>query len=163
MKRTNLKTMLSIIAITAIISACGGGSEEGATTEEAAPMEIYKKKEEPKVNPLGVGPVQEQLVLGDIDPKMAEEGEAIFTQMCTACHKMDKRHVGPALAGVVERRNPAWVMNMILDPEKMVKEDPVAKALLAEYLSPMANQNLTQEQARAVLEYFRQYDSKNAQ
>ena len=46
-------------------------------------------------------------------------------------------------------------MNMILDPEKMVKEDPVAKELLKRYLAPMANQSLTQDEARKILEYFR--------
>ena len=45
---------------------------------------------------------------------------------------------------------------MILDPEKMVQEDPIAKQLLIDFNgSPMANQNLTDEEARAVLEYFR--------
>jgi hypothetical protein len=45
---------------------------------------------------------------------------------------------------------------MILSPEKMVKEDPLAKDLLIEFNgSPMANQNLTKDEARAVLEYFR--------
>ena len=47
-------------------------------------------------------------------------------------------------------------MNMILNPEQMVKEDPIAKQLLVDFnLSPMANQHLTQEEARSVLEYFR--------
>jgi hypothetical protein len=47
-------------------------------------------------------------------------------------------------------------MNMILNPDQMVKEDPLAKKLLMEYNgSPMANQNLTEEEARAVVEYFR--------
>jgi hypothetical protein len=47
-------------------------------------------------------------------------------------------------------------MNMILDPEGMVTNDPLAKSLLIEFNgSPMANQNLTEEEARAVLEYFR--------
>jgi hypothetical protein len=47
-------------------------------------------------------------------------------------------------------------MNMILVPEKMVKEDPLAKDLLVEFNgSPMANQGLTEDQARAVLEFFR--------
>ena len=45
---------------------------------------------------------------------------------------------------------------MILNPEEMVKNDPLAKDLLIEFNgSPMANQNLTQEEARAVLEYLR--------
>ena len=47
-------------------------------------------------------------------------------------------------------------MNMILNPEQMVKEDATARKLLMEYNgAPMANQNLTEEQARQVLEYFR--------
>ena len=47
-------------------------------------------------------------------------------------------------------------MNMILDPEGMVQKDPLAKSLLIEFNgSPMANQSLTKEEARAVLEYFR--------
>ena len=44
---------------------------------------------------------------------------------------------------------------MILDPEKMVKEDPVAMELLKRYLAPMANQSLTDDEARKILEYFR--------
>jgi hypothetical protein len=38
----------------------------------------------------------------------------------------------------------------------MVQKDPMAKKLLMEFNgSPMANQNLTEDDARAVLEYFR--------
>ena len=44
---------------------------------------------------------------------------------------------------------------MIMNPEEMVEKDPAAKALLAEYLAPMANQNITEEEARAILEFFR--------
>jgi hypothetical protein len=47
-------------------------------------------------------------------------------------------------------------MNMILNPEEMVQKDPIAKQLLVEYNgAPMANQNLTEDEARAILEYFR--------
>jgi hypothetical protein len=37
----------------------------------------------------------------------------------------------------------------------MVAENPIAKKLLAEYVAPMANQNLTEAEARLILEYFR--------
>lgn len=150
---------VTLAAVAALMSACGGSGASTETTESAAPMEIYKPKA--AASALGVGPITSEIQLEPINADMAKQGEELFTSMCTACHKMDKRHVGPGLKGVIERRNPTWVMNMILDPEKMVAEDPVAKALLAEYLSPMANQNLTQDQARAVLEYFRQYDEQN--
>lgn len=158
MKKSNI-LILSTILVVSVISACGGGE----TTTEPAAETVETPKPKAEANPLGIGPIKEQMTFGEINPELASEGEAIFTQMCTACHKMDKRHVGPALAGVMSRRNPAWVMNMILNPDEMVKEDPAAKELLAEYLSPMANQNLTQEQARAVVEYFRKFDQENPQ
>ncbi|MBT4929790.1 MAG: cytochrome c [Flavobacteriales bacterium] len=146
-------SVIGIALLFAGVSACGGG-EEATTETSAEPMEIYTP--EPEASPNGVGPVS-SVELGEIDAALAAEGGGIFSQMCVACHKMDKRHVGPGLDGVLDKRSPEWVMNMILNPEQMVKEDPQAKALFAEYLSPMANQNLTEDQARAVLEYFRSY------
>jgi hypothetical protein len=44
---------------------------------------------------------------------------------------------------------------MILNPEVMIAKNATAKALLAEFSAPMANQHLTEDEARAVLEYFR--------
>jgi len=38
----------------------------------------------------------------------------------------------------------------------MEKRHPVVKQLLAEYMTPMTNQNLTIEDARALLEFFRE-------
>ena len=49
---------------------------------------------------------------------------------------------------------------MILNPEEMVAKNPEAKKLLAEYLAPMANQNLTEKEARLILEYFRTKKAK---
>ncbi len=119
-------------------------SEEEAA--EAASNPLLKDK--------GVGPITE-MSLGEIDPQLAKKGNDLFVAKCSACHKMDKRFVGPALRGVTERRAPEWIMNMILDPDKMVKENKIARDLLMEYISPMANQSLTQDEARAILEYFR--------
>ncbi|MBB1149664.1 MULTISPECIES: cytochrome c [unclassified Myroides] len=103
----------------------------------------------------GKGPIK-TLVLGDIDQAMAAKGQEVFKTMCTACHKTDKKFIGPAPKGILERRTPEWVMNMILNPENMIENDPLAQDLLKEFNgAPMANQNLTEEEARAVLEYFR--------
>ena len=64
--------------------------------------------------------------------------------------------IGPAIKGVYERRSPEWVMNIMLNPTEMLKKDPVAIALLKEYKNVMMiNQSLTQEDARALAEYFR--------
>jgi len=103
----------------------------------------------------GIGPIDELEFDEEIDSEMATIGEEVYKAKCSACHKANKRYIGPSPQGIFERRNPAWVMNMILNPEEMVANDPIAKALLAEYSSPMANQNLTEEEARQVVEYFR--------
>lgn len=104
----------------------------------------------------GVGPIQSLTLPDEIDQDMADKGKEIYDINCLACHKPDVKFIGPAPKGVLERRSAEWVMNMILNPEKMVKEDPIAKQLLVEYNgSPMANQGLTEDEARAILEYFR--------
>lgn len=103
----------------------------------------------------GIGPITEPVTLGALDPAMAEAGKAVFEGKCGACHKMDEKYVGPALGEVTTRRSPAYIMNMILNPQEMVERHPVAKQLLAEHMSFMPNQGLTKDEARQVLEYLR--------
>ncbi|MDX1671095.1 MAG: cytochrome c, partial [Balneolaceae bacterium] len=107
----------------------------------------------------GIGPVDEKMELSSIDPSMAKKGEKLFETKCSACHKMGERYVGPAQGDLLERRTPEFIMNMILNPDEMVKKHPEAKKLLAQFMTPMPNQNLSREEARAVLEYFRYVDS----
>lgn len=150
--------VLALAVSVAIISSCGGDGKKNGKT--AAPKE--EKKEVVEVDPMkdkGVGPIK-SLPLEAIDANLAATGKELFKVKCSACHKMSKRFVGPGLAGVTERRTPEWIMNMILNPEVMVVENEAAKKLLAEYLSPMANQSLTEDESRAILEYFRTVPSK---
>jgi mono/diheme cytochrome c family protein len=104
----------------------------------------------------GIGPVTAPVTLAATpDHAMAEAGEEVFEQKCSACHKMDEKYVGPALGEVTKRRSAAYIMNMILNPQEMVERHPVAKQLLAEHMTFMPNQGLTQDQARQVVEYLR--------
>ena len=139
--------------IAAMITACGGTTEQKSTTGTTTIVQ-QTNTSDPLSNK-GIGPVK-QVTLGEINQTMATEGEQIYKSMCSACHKPAEKFIGPAPKGIMERRSPEWVMNMILNPEEMVKSDPIAKKLLADYnFAPMANQHLTEEQARKVLEYFR--------
>lgn len=108
----------------------------------------------------GVGPVTELKLESKIDTVLADKGKAVFTTKCSACHKMDERYVGPALKGLTQRRSPEWIMNMILNPAQMLEENEAAKELLGEYLVPMTFQNITKDETRAILEYFRLSDQK---
>jgi mono/diheme cytochrome c family protein len=109
----------------------------------------------------GIGPIKE-VKLGPLDQALAEKGQGIFEEKCSACHKIEERYVGPALKGVTQRRTPEWIMNMALNPQEMIMEDPIAQELLAEYFTPMAFQNVTEDDVRAILEYFRSVDQAEA-
>jgi len=76
-------------------------------------------------------------------PDIAKGQEFFATKGCTACHKVGGgKLVGPDLKGVTARRSETWLKQMILRPDVMVKEDDVAKKLLAETFVPMPNQNV---------------------
>jgi mono/diheme cytochrome c family protein len=146
-----IKFTLAVILVT-IFASCGGGSEQESSA--LAAKSPVTNTQGPTANK-GIGPVK-AIELGELNTVIATEGEEIFKKMCSACHKPTEKFIGPAPKGILDRRSPEWVMNMILNPEEMVKSDPIAKQLLVEAnLAPMANQHLTEEQARKVLEYFR--------
>ncbi len=153
-----------------IMIGCGGKQEEKKedgfsvqrkkTTSEQ-PVESgsateTKASERVDMSTKGVGPIKSVTLAPEIDQAMAANGKEIYDQMCLACHRVGKKFIGPPPNGVLERRTPEWVMNMILNPQEMVQQDPLARDLLQEFNgSPMSNQGLTEEQARAILEYFR--------
>lgn len=158
MKKTIFNLALTLVTVSGMAFFTTGCSSDksGNGTEEntSASAEASNKASE-----MGIGPITSPLTLGSIDDGMAESGSKIFAAKCVACHALDKKVVGPALSEVTKRRSPEWIMNMILNPSEMTAKDPVAMELLGQYIAPMANQNLTQEEARQVLEYFRKNDN----
>ncbi|PIA79220.1 cytochrome C [Gaetbulibacter sp. 4G1] len=164
-----MKTTLNILTaifVTLLIS-CGGKEEkkkEGFSYQKKAPTEQTAAPKAEKVlaskkidlSNKGIGPIKSLKLDAEIDQKMVTHGADVFKKMCTACHRSDKKFIGPSPKNILDRRTPEWVMNMILNPDEMTQKDLLAKELLIEFNgSPMANQNLSEEDARAVLEYFR--------
>jgi len=103
---------------------------------------------------LGVGPVK-KVELGDINNELVKKGGEIFNQKCLSCHNDYARGLAPNLTGVTNRRKPEWIMNMILNPEGMLKEDKQTKEMAEKYKMPMYKQIEKEEEARALLEYLR--------
>jgi cytochrome c len=107
----------------------------------------------------GVGPIINVILEDKVNISMANSGEKLFNQLCTSCHIINEDYIGPAMSGILDRRSPEWIMNMILNPIQMLKEDPIAIELLEKYnFEYMYNQNLLEEEAREILEYFRLLD-----
>jgi len=157
MKKDILRVGLTgmILSATLFTFSCGEGGE--SADEGDTPKSMVEEEE--TIDPMenkGVGPISSVEIGAEIDVELAAAGEKLYTGMCTACHKSEVDYIGPAPKGIMTRRSPEWIMNMILNPEEMVAKDPIAKDLLIKYFgAPMANQGLTEEEARSILEYFR--------
>jgi mono/diheme cytochrome c family protein len=171
----NGRSILLPMLLALSLAACGSRNNSSWSTAVAPaggeppvtvggmPMTTVWTGESPATAPgisegKGVGPVQ-HVDMAALDASRAPIGEELFKVKCSACHKLSERYIGPALAGVTQRRRPEWILNQILNPEVMIVEDPVAKALLAEYIAPMANQHLTRDEAESILVYFREHDA----
>lgn len=94
-----------------------------------------------------------------VDAAAAAEGEKLFsTKGCTACHHWGQRFTGPDLKGVTTRRTAAWMEHQILHPDEMVRTDPIAHELFAQFALQMPKQGLTEAEARQVIEYLKKRD-----
>ena len=157
-----MKTIFNLILLVVVLlfASCSGQKDNTdnfdinkSTRKEDGQV---KASERIDLENKGVGPIQDVMLAEEIDLDRAKEGEVLFNQYCVICHKVNDKFIGPAMKGVLDRRSPEWVMNMILEPAKMLKEDPLAKDLFMEFNgSPMSDMGLSEAQARAVLEYFR--------
>ncbi len=135
--------------------ACGGG--ESKKDEAASKQEKMAKIFGISVYELenGIGPIKEKVNLGQLDAIKAAAGKKLFETKCSQCHKFDEKYTGPALRNVTKKRTPEYILNNILNPEEMANKHPEAKKLVALHATKMTFQNVTQEDAMKILEYFR--------
>ncbi len=91
------------------------------------------------------------------DEAIIKNGESLFKEyICNSCHAVDKKVVGPALAGVYDRREVDWIYSFVKSPGKMINDgDPQAVALFKEYNQIMPNQDLAEDQILAIMAYVR--------
>jgi cytochrome c551/c552 len=163
MKRL-VPTVLAL-ALSAALAGCGGsntpkaGSDQAATNTPATSAPSAGAM--PDKSPLDVGPRAADQ--GPPDAGAAAQGEKLFTTKgCSACHAFGRRLTCPDLAGVTHRRTAQWMQSQILHPEVMTKSDPISHALFAQFALQMPNQHLTEDEAKAVIEYFKTRDAAGA-
>lgn len=157
-----MKNILVLISL-ALLVGCGSKSEKKKGFEYNRTQKEEKKGDATQLTDVpidmdnkGIGPIKSLVFESEINTAMASQGEAAFKQKCTACHMAERKLIGPAMKGIYERRSPEWVINILLNPTEMLKQDPIAKALLKKYNNVMMlNQNLSEEEARAITEYLR--------
>lgn len=148
---------LSVFSAAFLLSCGGGGDKTVESSNQSETADSSPSDYDPQ---RGIGKWDETNVdVSSFDAAMAAEGKKISDTKCTSCHKMtDERLVGPGWKGVTERHKPFWIMNFITEPDPMIDVDPKLQEQLELCLVRMPNQNLTDNEARAILEFMREND-----
>lgn len=153
------------IIVTGIISgiilitySCGGGSNAGTNTSGGKNETTANGN--PSYDPhRGEGKFTKVDVGATLDATMAANGEKVYSVKCQSCHKLtEEKLVGPGWKGVTSRHAAEWIMNFITNTDEMLNKDPKAQAQLEICLVRMPNQNLTDDDARAIYEFQRKND-----
>ncbi|WP_069131514.1 c-type cytochrome [Rhodohalobacter halophilus] len=156
-----MKSLLTLLfSITLIFTACSGGNSGQQADSSGEPEQEQGLSDFEMEH--GIGPITERIdISDDIDEDLRVRGQEIFEMKCEMCHNMEGRMVGPALGDVAERRSPEYLMNMVLNPGGMARNHPEGQKLVQEYMTVMPFQNVTEEDARALVEYLRDYSMNN--
>ena len=154
------KSLLIVVAMfvsSLLIYSCGGGTgSENKDSSSTATTSSGNPDYDPN---RGVGRFTTVDVGDHLNAAMAAEGKKVFDVKCSSCHKLtNEKLVGPGWAGVTSRHEPVWIMNFATNPDEMINKDPKAQAMLEICLVRMPNQNLTDAEARDVLEFMREND-----
>ena len=152
-----LSYLIRLILVFSVMAGCQTKApEKEFSFKNREPIARKKASTSIDLESKGVGPITQVSLAPAIQIDLAKNGENIYQEKCTACHKIGSTFIGPPPNGILDRRRPEWVMNMIMNPDKMIREDSLAKALFMEFNGQlMTNQQVSEKEARAILEYFR--------
>ena len=161
-----MKKLIIICSLALFFASCGGAgdnNQNSATDEPAATEETTDEtadSENPPYDPnRGEGKFHDVELSASLDKELAAKGEKISEMKCLSCHKLtDERLVGPGWSGVTSRHQPAWIMNFMTNTDVMLDKDPKAQAMLEICMVRMPNQNLSDDEAREILEFMRKND-----
>lgn len=149
MKRSLFFVAIPLVLI--FIVGCGSGSQPNST---------MVKKDSTKTDN-GIGKFVNMRLTHPLDDSMVIRGKSIYDAKCISCHKLtEEKLVGPGWKGVTDRRTPEWIMNFITNTNVMLDSDLLAQQLIVVCVTRMPNQNVSDDQARAILEFMRKNDGK---
>lgn len=151
-----MKKLAILMMLSMVVFACSQGQKEGDSGQSGQSANMSVDDYDPT---RGLGDYDNVEVGETLDVEMAKEGRLVSDLKCASCHKYtDERLVGPGWAGVTEKHRPEWLMNFVTNPDPMIDVDPELQAQLELCLVRMPNQNLSHDDARAILEFMREND-----
>lgn len=155
-----MRRLIILSAVIALLYACSSNTEKKEEPAQNKVADLFKEDSASKaLDAKGIGKFKDVQIAATLDKAMAKEGNDIYDLKCSACHKLTKEKlVGPGWKEVTTRRKPEWIMNFSTNTDEMISKDPAAQAMLEECMVRMPNQNLSDDDARKILEFMRKND-----
>lgn len=159
----NRKLLFAISAFICLLMArCGSDSKKSKGNKQTVPGAKDTIMVSQGSNNKGIGRFSNVTLTHPLDEDMIAKAQIIYNTKCFACHKLtSEKLVGPGWQGVTDRRQPEWIMNFITNTQVMLDKDLSAQSLAVTCVVRMPNQDLSDEQARQMLEFMRKNDGKN--
>src|SRR5690349_16236738 len=153
-----MKKYLIPSCIVILAWACNGGAGSNAsssndTSSANTNTSSSTASESAEEDAKGIGKFTHVDLSATIDKSMVTEGQKIYDLKCSSCHHLDNtKLVGPGWKGVTQRRKPEWIMNFVTNTDENLDKNATAQTLLEECMVRMRNQNLSDNDARHILE-----------
>lgn len=156
MKLKSIITTALLMSGVFFLASCGGGVDKDAKPVDL--QELSNKQPETHGTEIKASDIT---LSNPLNAEWITSGKSIYEMKCQACHRLnEERVVGPGWKDVTKRRQPLWIMNMIVNVEMMLETDPEAQRQLELCLVRMPNQNVSKDEARQILEFMRSNDGE---
>ena len=155
-----MKKLIILSLVVVFIASCGNQNGTVTKADNTTTAADNKSDANPAYDPhRGEGKFTKVELSASLDAGKATSGTKVFEVKCGGCHKLtNEKLVGPGWAGVTTRHAPEWIMNFITNTDAMIDKDPKVQAQLELCLVRMPNQNLSDDDARNLLEFMRKND-----
>ncbi|MDX5469600.1 MAG: c-type cytochrome [Bacteroidota bacterium] len=106
------------------------------------------------------------ILVTNLMPAQAQDvanGKSLFEGNCVSCHAIHEKSIGPALKGVTERREEAWLLKWVKNSTALIKSgDPVAVKLFNDYNKVAMNsfENFSDQDVKDILAYIKEESAK---
>jgi len=159
----NRKFLVGISAfIVCFAAGCGSDTQSEKKSDKMTSSSTDTVVISQGINSKGIGRFKEIKLTHPLDEDMVAKAEVIYNAKCFACHKLTtEKLVGPGWKGVTDRRSPEWIMNFITNTQVMLDKDLEAQSMMVTCVVRMPSQDLSDDQARQMLEFMRKNDGKN--
>ncbi len=92
---------------------------------------------------------------------IAKSGKELFNDKCFACHRFDKKLVGPPLEGLGQKHDAVWLYAWLEDSDKLIKSgDYFANSIFNEYDKIPCHTHLNEKETEKILAYIDDFPTK---